>query len=111
VYVDDQEVGVTPVSTPFIYYGTRKIQIFAEGFEPLTVKQPLPAPWYQVPPLDFFFDNLWPWELRDERIVQFDLQPQLIVPNEQLIERAEMLRTNSQAGVAIPLPATTGALP
>ena len=27
VYIDDQEIGVTPVSTSFTYYGTRKIQI------------------------------------------------------------------------------------
>ena len=73
VYVDDQEIGVTPVSASFTYYGTRKIQIFADGYEPLTVKQPFTAPWYQIPPLDFFFENLWPWECRDERVVQFDL--------------------------------------
>ncbi len=111
VYVDDQEVGVTPAATPFTYYGTRKIQIFADGYEPLTVKQPFAAPWYQIPPLDFFFENLWPWEIRDERVVQFELQPQQMIPNEKLIERAEMLRGNTQAGVVTPLPATASASP
>jgi hypothetical protein len=111
VYVDDQEVGVTPAATPFVYYGTRKIQILADGYEPLTVKQPLPAPWYQIPPLDFFVENLWPWELRDERVVQFDLQPLQVVPNEKLIERAEALRGNAQAGIATPLPVTAAGTP
>jgi hypothetical protein len=111
VYVDDQEVGVTPASTPFVYYGTRKIQIFADGYEPLTVKQPFPAPWYQTPPLDFIVENLWPWEIRDERAVHFELQPQQVIPNEKLIERAEMLRSNTQAGVVIPLPATGTGVP
>ena len=111
VYVDDQEVGVTPASTPFVYYGTRKIQIFADGYEPLTVKQPFPAPWYQIPPLDFVLENVWPWEIRDERVVQFDLQPQQMVQNEKLIERAEMLRGNVQAGVVTPLPTSVPVLP
>ncbi|MFN0195160.1 MAG: PEGA domain-containing protein [Planctomycetaceae bacterium] len=112
VYVDDQEIGVTPASTPFTYYGTRKIQIFADGYEPLTVKQPMTIPWYEIPPLDFFFENLWPFELRDEREVQFDLLPQQVVPNEKLIERAEQLRGNLRAGVVTPLPATAnGPLP
>jgi hypothetical protein len=111
VYVDDQEIGVTPAATSFIHYGTRKIQIFADGFEPLTVKQPFPAPWYQVPPIDFFVENLWPWEIRDEREVFFELQPLQIVPNEQLIERAEMLRANTQAGVVTPLPVPGGTSP
>jgi hypothetical protein len=111
VYVDDQEIGVTPAATEFVYYGTRKIQIFADGYEPLTVKQPFPAPWYQIPPLDFFVENLWPWEIRDERAIQFDLQPQQLVPNEKLIERAESLRGNTQAGVVTPLPVTETGIP
>jgi hypothetical protein len=111
VYVDDQEIGVTPVSTPYTYYGTRKIQLFADGYEPLTVKQPFTAPWYEIPPLDFFVENLWPWEIRDERVVQFEMQPAQAVPNEKLIERAEMLRGNTRAGVVTPLPATATTAP
>lgn len=112
VYVDKQEVGVTPVSTPFTYYGTREVEIFAEGFEPLRVKQPVPAPWYQIPPLDFFAENLWPGEIRDERQLQFELQPQQVHPPEKLMERAENLRGSHRGGYVTPLPATTApALP
>ncbi|MGE0758457.1 MAG: PEGA domain-containing protein [Pirellulaceae bacterium] len=103
-FVDDQEVGVTPVSTPFTYYGTRKVQLFRDGYETLTVKQPMPAPWYQVPPLDFFFENLWPFELRDERVLQFELPAQTNMPNEKVIERGEMLRNGVRAGTLTPLP-------
>ena len=112
-FVDDQEIGVTPVSVPFTYYGTRKIQLFRDGYETVTVKQPFTAPWYEIPPLDFFFENLWPREIRDERIVAFDLPPQQNVPNETVIERGQMLRGNMQAGTLTPLPAsaTTTAVP
>jgi hypothetical protein len=103
-FVDDQPIGVTPVSTPFTYYGTRKIQLFKDGFETLTVKQPIRAPWYQVPPLDFFAENLWPREVRDERIVEFSMQPRQIVPNQELLQRAENLRATTRQGLATPLP-------
>lgn len=102
-FVDDQRIGVTPVSTPFTYYGTRKIQLFKDGFEPLTVKQRFPAPWYEYPPLDFIAENLWHRETRDERVVDFEMVPQRIVPNEELLGRAEMLRDNAQAGHVTPL--------
>lgn len=102
-FVDDQRIGVTPISTPFTYYGTRKIQLFKDGFEPLTVKQQFSVPWYEYPPLDFFVENLWPREIRDERIVDFEMIPQQIVPNEELLGRAETLRGTSQAGYVTPL--------
>jgi hypothetical protein len=110
-FVDEQEIGVTPVSAAFTYYGTRKLQLFRDGSETLTVKQPFTAPWYQIPPLDFFFENLWPFEIRDERIVDFDLPPQQNVPNEKVIERGEMLRGSTRAGVLTPLPAAVATPP
>ena len=68
-YVDDYQIGTTPVSTDFIYYGTRKIRLVKDGYETLTVRQPFPLPWYQVFPLDFVTENIWPGEIRDERVV------------------------------------------
>jgi len=103
VFVDDQRIGTTPVSTAFTYYGTRKIQLFKDGYEPLTVKQRFTIPWYQFPGLDFVSENLWLRETRDERTVDFEMIPQQIVPNEEVLERAEMLRGNAQAGHVTPL--------
>jgi hypothetical protein len=103
VFVDEQPIGVTPVSTSFTYYGTRKVQLFKDGFETLTVKHPIRPPWYQIPPLDFFSENLWPAEIRDERAAEFDLQPQRVVPNQELVERAETLRSNARQGMTTPL--------
>ena len=102
-FVDDQEIGVTPVSTEFTYYGTRKIQLFKDGFETVTAKQRFPTPWYELPGVDFFTENLWPWEVRDERVVDFQMIPQQVVSNEKLVERAETLRQNSRLGHTVPL--------
>lgn len=99
VYVDDYDVGITPVSTSFTYYGRRKIQLVKDGYETLTVIQPVWPPWYEVPPLDFFSENLVPGELRDQRVLDYQLRPQVVVPTEQLLGRAEQLRRGVQAGV------------
>ena len=50
VYVDDYQIGTTPVSNDFVYYGTRKIRLVKDGYETLTVRQPFPIPWYEVFP-------------------------------------------------------------
>lgn len=104
LYVDDQEIGTTPVSTSFTYYGTRKIQLVKDGFETLTVKQTFYPPWYEITPLDFVSENLWPHEIRDEQFLDFQLRPQQIVPAEKLVERAESLRGGARQGYAVPLP-------
>ncbi len=106
VYVDDQQIGQTPVSTGFTYYGTRTITLVRDGYETTTVKHTFEAPWYQVPPLDFVSENLTPREIRDERVLDFTLVPQQMVSSEQLWRNAEQLRQNAQQGFVAPLPDT-----
>jgi hypothetical protein len=120
VVVDDTyEVGVTPVAFSYTYYGTRKLTISKPGYETLTIYQHIPAPWYEVFPLDFVAENVVPWEIRDERSVEYTLRPQVIVPREQLLQRAENLRQQAQqrsmpvpgAAAAAPLPTPPGPPP
>ena len=92
VYVDDYQIGTTPVSTDFIYYGTRKIRLVKDGYETLTVRQPFPAPWYEYFPLDFVTENLWPWEIRDERVVDLAMSTTASTPPESVVARAEQAR-------------------
>jgi hypothetical protein len=112
VFIDNQEIGFTPVSTPYTYYGTREIKLVKDGFETLTVKQNFKAPWYEVTPVDFVSENFWPGETRDERMLDFQLVPQQIVPTERLLERAQGLRSNVQQGTLAPtvMPAPAGGL-
>jgi hypothetical protein len=104
VYIDDQEVGTTPISVSYTYYGTRKIQLVKDGFETTTTLHTLRAPWYQVPPLDFASENLWPREIRDERVLDFQLAPQQVVPTDEIVRRAEQLRRNTRLGILPPAP-------
>ena len=109
LWVDDYEIGTTPVSTNFTYYGKRKIRLVKDGYETLTLMQAVPPPWYQIPPLDFFSENLVPGELRDQRNFTYQLTPQRVVPPEELLHRAEQLRGGVQAfgGAPSPLPSGT----
>jgi hypothetical protein len=102
VYVDNERVGTTPCAVNYVYYGTRKIRLVKDGFETLEIKQPLPTPWYQIPPLDFASDVLVPHEIRDVRGVTYRLQPQFLVPPEELLARAESLRRETQQGTTLP---------
>ena len=108
-YVDNQPIGTTPCATDFVYYGTREIRLVKAGYETLTVNQPIPAPWYQIPPLDFVSENLIPRKIQDFRTVSFNMVPQVIVPSEQLLQRAEHLRQSTLQGAV--LPATGTGLP
>ena len=67
LYVDDKEIGTTPIATDFLFYGTRKIRLVKDGFETLVVMQPIPAPWYEYTPADFVAENLVPGHIRDVR--------------------------------------------
>ncbi len=104
VFVDNQQIGTTPCSVDFTYYGTREIRLVKPGFETLTVNQPIPTPWYQIPPLDFVSENVMPNKIEDHRTASFDLQPQIIVPTEQLLDRANQLRQETLSGAAAPPP-------
>ena len=97
VYVDDYEIGVTPVSTDFIYYGKRKIRLVKDGYETLTVLQPVPAPWYEYPVLDFVSENFTPGQIRDQHTFDYRLVPQAVIPTEQLLARGEQLRRGVHA--------------
>jgi len=103
-YVDDNEVGLTPVAISPIYYGSRKIRLVKDGCETLTLIQSVPPPWYEIPPLDFVSETLVPGKIRDVRTFDYQLQPQGVVPRDQLLTRAENLRRGTQTmpGVATP---------
>lgn len=121
VYVDDYECGTTPASVNFIYYGTRKIRLVKDGYETLTVMQPMYPPWYEIPPIDFVSENLVPATIHDRHEFEFTLKPQMVVPPEQLLGKAEELRRSTQAGATVaprpprlvrpPFDATTPAAP
>ena len=79
VYIDDKLAGESPVIIPFTYYGTRKIMIEKRDedgrltHERTTAFEKIKAPVYEIFPLDFFSEILWPRDLKDEHVLNYDL--------------------------------------
>jgi hypothetical protein len=96
VMVDGEEVGYTPCSVPFTYYGTREITLVKPGYETLSTLQRVPSPWYQYFPIEFVADNLTPYKITDRQEFNYRLQPQQVVPTNELYDRARSLRSESQ---------------
>jgi PEGA domain len=103
VVVDGEEIGFTPVSMDYTYYGTREITLIKDGYKTVTLPHKLETPWYQVFPLEFFTDNLAFSHLRDKRNVTYTLSPEEYVPRDQILDRANNLRSNALRS-EMPLP-------
>lgn len=98
VLVDGQDVGLTPVSADFTYYGTRQITLIKDGYETRTVMQRVRTPWYQIPPFDFVSDNFLPFKVTNRHFFQYDLDRQQQVPRRELLDRARDLRSEAHLG-------------
>lgn len=94
VWVNDVEVGRTPLDTDFVFYGDFDLRIRKDGYEPITTHKRANAPWYEIPPFDFVamaipvnFDTDIKWH--------FDLQPQeSTVIGKEASEQAAIQRAN-----------------
>jgi len=95
VFLNDEEIGATPVSTDFTWYGDYSVIIRKDGFKTVNTNVVLSAPWYQVVPIDFFFDVLWPKQIHDERSAQFTLTPFSPPDPSDVVMRAMELRERS----------------
>lgn len=92
VRLDGREIGFTPISVPFTYYGNRRVQIVKDGFETMTIDQPINTPWYQYFPLDFITEVLVPWNIRDEREYEYVMEPARGASVDELQARARSVR-------------------
>jgi hypothetical protein len=97
VTVNGQELGMSPVSKSFVYYGDRDIRIYKDGFRTEQVIQPVRAPWWDNIITEFFTENLVPITLRDEREYVYRLSPDEAPTTDDLLQRAEGLRAEGQA--------------
>jgi hypothetical protein len=98
VTIDNQPIGYTPVPVPFTYYGTREIQLEKDGYKTTKVRERIRAPWYEKFPISFFSNNFAGREIRDERVLDFQLEPSTQVQENLLLERANDLRLNVERG-------------
>jgi len=88
VYLNNVEVGRTPVERDFIYYGTYDVVLRKEGYDTIKARGKVIAPWWQWVPIDFFAEFL---PLRDHHELSYMLRPvsETAVDPQLMLTRAE----------------------
>ncbi|MDB5293496.1 MAG: hypothetical protein JWL69_4737 [Phycisphaerales bacterium] len=89
VYLNDQEVGRTPVTRKFKWYGTYDVELRLEGYDAVKTTAKVWAPWWQIVPLDLVTEAL---PLTDNHELNFTLHP----PSEMEEEPELMVKRGQQ---------------
>lgn len=93
VFLNDREIGRTPATVEFTWYGDYDVIYRLEGYETVKTNVVLNPPLYQRFPFDFFAEVLWPGELHDHHdIPAQELVTRKPINQDELIERAKELR-------------------
>ena len=91
VVLNDEEIGTSPVTVSFNWYGDYNVRISREGCQTLKTHRKLKAPWHDKFPFDFFA-LLNPKRTVDTYEWTFDLAPLQQPTREELIQNAEKLK-------------------
>jgi hypothetical protein len=91
VVLNDEEIGNSPVTVSFEWYGDYNVRVSKEGFETLKTHRKLKAPWYDGFPFDFL-TLLNPERTVDEYEWTFELEPKKEINRKELIHNAEELK-------------------
>ena len=93
VYLNDDEVGRSPVTVPFTWYGDYDIIIRKEGYETLKTHCRISTPWYQLPGVDFISEILVPFTVHDRHEMPvYTLTERVLPEKDDVITRAEQMR-------------------
>ena len=95
VWLNDEEIGETPVTVNFNWYGDYRVQVAKPGFETLNTHRAMERPLHDRPGFDFFAEVLWPGRIVDEYVWEFTLAPYEQPDTAQLLEQAEAMRARA----------------
>lgn len=93
VFLNDQEVGKSPVKVPFTWYGDYDIIVRKPGYKTVHTNRRIDAPWYQWPGIDLVTECLIPFTVHDDRVVDtLVLEQQSRPSNQELLDAANEMR-------------------
>ena len=92
VVLNDEEIGQSPVTVPFNWYGDYWVRINKQGYETLNTHRELKGPWYDKFPFDFFAQIISSERIVDSYEWTFKLEPKKQINREELIKKAEELK-------------------
>lgn len=94
VILNDQEIGTSPVTVPFNWYGDYSVRVSKDGYETLDTHRKLKAPLHDHFPFDFFAQILYPGRIVDSYEWSFELATKEYPTREALIENAKSLQND-----------------
>jgi len=103
-WLNDNEVGRTPVTVPFTWYGTYRVRLEHPGYEPLVTEATVRAPSFQWIPLDLAYETVVPGVHHDTHAFRYMMQEAKAIDPEGLRQRAEALRREAKMGATPPVP-------
>lgn len=93
VFLNDQEVGKSPVKVPFTWYGDYDIIVRKPGYKTVHTNRRIDAPWYQWPGIDLVTECMIPFTVHDDRVVDtLVLEQQTRPSNQELLDAANEMR-------------------
>jgi hypothetical protein len=96
VVLNDEEIGESPVTVSFNWYGDYYVRISKEGYETLNTHRDLKGPWYDHFPFDFFAEIVNPNRIVDSYEWTFELSPRQQISRDELIQNANELKKQLQ---------------
>lgn len=92
VVLNDEEVGQTPVTVSFNWYGDYNVRLIKPGYQTLATHKELKGPWYDKFPFDFFAGVLNPFKIVNSHQWAFDLQQAQPANTDELIKKAQDMK-------------------
>ena len=96
IALNDEEIGESPVTVNFNWYGDYCVRISKEGFETLNTHRDLKGPWYDHFPFDFFAQIVNPNRIVDSYEWTFELSPARRITRDELMQNARALKNQLQ---------------
>lgn len=101
VWLNDNEVGRTPVTVPFTWYGTYRVYLEKDGYEPMTELERIAAPWWQWVGPDLVAETVIPGTHHDEHhLGPYVLEEVRAADPDEVLTRARTTRQKAIVGVS-----------
>lgn len=91
VWLNDVQIGRTPVSAEFTHFGDFDVRLEHEGYEALATHRRARAPWYEWPPIDLAATVL-PINIETRINWHFELTLRSAEADAGVVDRAKQMR-------------------
>ena len=96
VWLNDEEIGTTPVTVDFKWYGDYRVRIEKSGYMIVNTHQKLKPPLYDYFPIDFFAQHIWPGRIINHNVWNYTMMPYEAPNSEELVQAARAAKATFQ---------------